>query len=104
MGLKSKMKNIIKQLRTKEMVPIPQPINIQKVLEGKIALITGGSGGIGFAMAEAFMKCGAKVIIAGTNEKKLDNCCEKLTTLSHEINSGGGQSITALTSYSMCLM
>lgn len=87
MGLKSKVKNAIKQLRTKELVPIPQPVNTQKVLEGKIALITGGSGGIGFAMAEAFIKCGAKVIIAGTNEEKLSNCCKKLRTLRPEINS-----------------
>lgn len=78
MSLKSKVKNAINLLRTEKQVPIPQPVNAQKLLEGKVALITGGSGGIGFAMAETFLKSGAKVIIAGTNEKKLQGCCEKL--------------------------
>lgn len=80
MGLKSKVKNVINLLHTEKQVPIPQPENTQRLLDGKVALITGGSGGIGFAMAEAFFKSGAKVIIAGTNENKLQGCCEKLKT------------------------
>lgn len=90
MGFKSRLKRTLNQFHTKEMIPIPQPVNIQRILEGKIALITGGSGGIGFAMAEAFLQSGAKVIIAGTKEDKLINCCEKLETLCSEIYSGGG--------------
>lgn len=88
MSVKQKIKNIIKLLRTKEMIPIPQPINAQKLLEGKVALITGGSGGIGFAMAKEFLNSGCKVIIAGTNEKKLQNCCGKLEA-GYSKNSGG---------------
>lgn len=45
MGLKSKVKNAINLLRTEKQVPIPQPVNAQKLLEGKVALTTGGSGG-----------------------------------------------------------
>lgn len=78
MDLKQKIKNIINQLRTEKQVPIPKPINVQKVLEGKIALITGGSSGIGFALAQSFLDSGCKVIIAGTDEKKLKTCIEKL--------------------------
>lgn len=78
MGVKQKIKNVIKLLRTKEMIPIPQPVNTQELLEGKVALITGGSGGIGFAMAKAFLDNRCKVIIAGTSEKKLRVCREKL--------------------------
>lgn len=78
MGFKSKVKNAIDLFRTEKQIPIPQPVNTQKLLEGKVAFITGGSGGIGFAMAEAFLQSGAKVIIAGTNEKKLQSCLERL--------------------------
>lgn len=84
MSLKSKVKNAIKLLRGKEMIPIPQPVNAQKLLEGKVALITGGSGGIGFAIAKAFLESGCKVIITGTNEKKLQNCLERLGGAKHK--------------------
>lgn len=40
-------------------------------LEGSIALITGGGSGLGFAMAQCFLKAGAKVVIAGQTEEKL---------------------------------
>lgn len=58
-------------------VSVPDPINIPDLLQGKVALITGGSSGIGFAMAERFLRCGAKVIITGRNEEKLRACCER---------------------------
>jgi len=40
-------------------------------LDGKIALITGGSKGIGKGIAEAYLKQGAEVIICGRNEANL---------------------------------
>src|SRR5215475_8505278 len=39
-------------------------------LTGKVALVTGGNGGIGLGMADAMAQSGADIVIWGTNEKK----------------------------------
>jgi NAD(P)-dependent dehydrogenase (short-subunit alcohol dehydrogenase family) len=41
-------------------------------LEGKIALITGGTSGIGLATADLFAHEGAQVVVVGTNRARLD--------------------------------
>lgn len=49
-----------------------------ELLNKKNILITGGSSGIGFAIAKACINAGANVVITGRNEKKLENACSKL--------------------------
>lgn len=50
-----------------------------EVLEGKVAVITGGSSGIGLATAKLFQHAGAKVAISGRNQKSLDDAVKELT-------------------------
>lgn len=47
-------------------------------LTGKVALITGSSQGIGFALAEGLAEAGAKIILNGRDEKKLITAKKKL--------------------------
>ena len=47
-------------------------------LENKVAVITGGSSGIGLATAKEFIANGAKVVIFGRSKQALDNATESL--------------------------
>ncbi len=55
-------------------------------LDGKIALVTGASQGIGRAIARKFAAQGAKVVLAARNKEKLDSLAE-------EIRADGGDAL-----------
>ncbi len=57
-----------------------------KQFEGKVAIITGGTSGIGEATAEAFAKEGAKVVVTGRRHDKGNEVAQK-------INGNGGEAI-----------
>src|SRR5260370_26501742 len=49
-----------------------------KKLEGKVAVITGGTEGIGLATAKLFVKEGAYVFITGRRQKELDDAVKEI--------------------------
>jgi len=50
-------------------------------LDGKKALITGSTYGIGYAIAEALAKEGANVVITGRSQTRVDEAIDKINTL-----------------------
>ena len=50
-------------------------------LKGRVAIVTGGNGGIGFGMAKGLAKAGARVVVAARNEEKLSAAVRDLKAL-----------------------
>jgi gluconate 5-dehydrogenase len=52
-------------------------------VQNTVVLVSGGSRGIGFAMAEAFAQHGAKVVITGRDEQSLIKACKDAVPSDH---------------------
>ena len=76
--IKSMLKKVIKKFQKIEKKPVYIPVLYGNLLKNKIVLITGGTGGIGFAIAACCLNNGSKVIITGRNNDKVQRACAKL--------------------------
>jgi 2-deoxy-D-gluconate 3-dehydrogenase len=50
-------------------------------LKGKVAIVTGGNGGIGLGMARGLAEAGANIVVAGRNAQKSEKAVEELSAL-----------------------
>lgn len=79
MSVKSLIKNILSIAQPKRIVNANFTFKNEKTyMADKIVLVTGGGSGFGFAIAKRFVECGAKVIITGRNEQKLESAVKSL--------------------------
>lgn len=54
-------------------------MNMNKLLEGKSAVVTGGTRGIGFAIVKTYLENGAKVALLGSREETVQKALDQLT-------------------------
>lgn len=95
MSVKSFLKKkLVKVKKEKVLIPCLQ----SELLLGRNALITGGSSGIGYAIAKSFLNSGANIVICGRNRDRLvhaktklvDDCCcntDRIDLLELDISS-----------------
>ena len=74
--IKHRIKSIFHPQRVVNVKVVSMASN--ELLKGRCALITGGTSGIGFSIAEAFIKAGATVIITGRSQERIDTALSKL--------------------------
>lgn len=53
-------------------------MNTAGMLEGKVAIVTGGTRGIGYAIVKTFLSSGAKVALLGSGQESVDKALVKL--------------------------
>src|SRR6266404_283081 len=61
-----------------------QKLYIMKIMEGKVALVTGAASGLGLATAKAFAEAGAAVVLADWNEKAVTSVAQQLAEAGHK--------------------
>ena len=56
-----------------------------KMLDGKVAIVSGASYGMGFSMAELFAKEGAKVVMTARGKEKLDVAVQHIRDQGYDV-------------------
>ena len=59
------------------------------MLEGKVAVVTGGTRGIGFAIVEKFLNNGAKVFLLGSKKESVDKAINQLKDINENYEVDG---------------
>ncbi len=80
MGVKSKFLRLVKEIsvatKQEKITKVLVPTTNDKMLDGKNAIIIGGTGGIGVAIASRLRDSGCNVIITGRDQQKVDKVAE----------------------------
>ena len=61
------------------------PLEEMLYVKGKVAIVTGGTSGLGFCVSQRLCQGGAKVVISGSNPTKGENAAQMLKSVGHEV-------------------
>ena len=82
MSVKNYIKRVVRYIFTgipeQKVYPQVSVLAPNKYLQGRSALITGGTSGIGFEIAKAFINAGADVVITGRNIDRIRKACSDI--------------------------
>lgn len=76
--IKRGIRYIIKGVPTVNVYPQVSCLAPNELLKGRTALITGGTSGIGYEIAKAYINAGSKVIITGRRQERIDKACRDI--------------------------
>jgi len=60
-----------------------------ELLKGKVAFITGGTRGIGFAIAKTYLENGATVVVCGSRKESAEKAVNELKKINKKFNVEG---------------
>ena len=83
MNILRRIYNAIRPILVKreKLVPVKVPVLTDTLLAGRRVLVTGGSNGIGLAIAKAMVRSGADVIVTGRDENRLNESIKQIRTI-----------------------
>lgn len=71
---------IIRRLPIHKVIAKIVELKQDNLLQGRTALVTGGTSGIGYEIAKSFLKAGATVIITGRDQNRVDRAVDQIKT------------------------
>lgn len=79
MDLRKFARNVASFIKIKNVVPVYKTVDKEKEFDGKVALVIGGTGGIGKSICQKLVEGGCRIILSGSGEESVRKALEDFT-------------------------